>query len=317
MSDSAVKNSKVTHHTVEADFAGQRIDNFLIKLLKGVPKRYIYRILRKGEVRVNKGRIKANYRVQAGDDIRIPPLRVGQESKPGVVHKGLLQRLEKAIVFEDNKLIILNKPSGIAVHGGSGLSFGVIEALRQLRPEQRHLELVHRLDRDTSGCLVIAKKRSALRGLHELIRENRVDKRYLALVTGRFPKDKVEVNQPLRKNTLQGGERVVRVAADGKPAVTRFSVIRRFADATLIEAKLLTGRTHQIRVHTAYLGTPILGDDKYGDADENKRFRDRGLRRLFLHATSLRFKLPDEEDRRFVEAPLDDELQQLLDVLTE
>ncbi|PLY15951.1 MAG: 23S rRNA pseudouridine(955/2504/2580) synthase RluC [Sedimenticola sp.] len=315
MSESPAKNRKVSHETIEPGFEDQRIDNYLLKILKGVPKSYIYRILRKGEVRVNKGRIKADYRLKIGDEVRIPPVRMADPTAAPTPGKNLLEKLENAVIFEDNRLLIMNKPSGMAVHGGSGLSYGVIEALRAIRPDERQLELVHRLDRDTSGCLIIAKKRSALRSLHELLRENRVDKRYLALVAGNWNQNQVEVNQPLKKNTLQGGERVVRITEDGKPAITRFRVIERFRQASLVEARLLTGRTHQIRVHAAYLGTPILGDEKYGDTDSNKSIRQKGLKRLFLHAASLRLRLPDDEKDLFVEAPLDADLQQLLDVL--
>lgn len=315
MSESQEKNRKVRYEHIESGFEGQRIDNYLLKVLKGVPKSYIYRIVRKGEVRVNKGRIKADYRVKVGDEIRIPPVRVtetGDASQPGM---HLKNALENTTIFEDKRLLIINKPSSMAVHGGSGLSHGVIETLRSLRPQDRQLELVHRLDRDTSGCLALAKKRSALRSLHELLRTNRVDKRYLLLVAGSWPQDRAEVNQPLRKNTLQGGERVVRVSEDGKEAITRFKVVERFQSAMLVEAKLLTGRTHQIRVHAAWLGTPILGDTKYGDTDRNKAMRQLGLKRLFLHAASLRFRMPDDKQDIDVRAPLDADLEKLLEVL--
>ena len=314
MSEPQTKNRKVRYQTIESGFEGQRIDNYLLKILKGVPKSYVYRILRKGEVRVNKGRIKPDYRLAVGDEIRIPPVRVAEKTtwRPG---EQLLHKLENAIIYEDNRLFIINKPSGIAVHGGSGLSFGLIEALRTLRPDERHLELVHRLDRETSGCLIIAKKRSALRSLHELLRENRVDKRYLALIAGDMSDHRIEVNKPLKKNTLKSGERVVKVSDDGKPAVTRFQLVKRFKQANLVEVRLLTGRTHQIRVHSAFLGTPILGDEKYGHSESNKRFRNLGLKRLFLHAASLRFRLPGNQQEIFVEAPLDDDLQKLLDVI--
>lgn len=302
---------------MESGFDGQRIDNFLLNILKGVPRSYIYRILRKGEVRVNKGRIKARYRLQAGDLVRIPPVRVAEKQAPGKPDKRTLERLEQAVLFEDKRLIVLNKTSGLAVHGGSGLNYGVIEALRVLRPDERQLELVHRLDRDTSGCLLIAKKRSALRRLHELLRDNRVDKRYLALVAGKWRQDKVDVNAPLLKNTLQGGERVVRVDPRGKEARTLFHVVERFADCTLVEAKLMTGRTHQIRVHAAHLGTPILGDEKYGDADASRAMKERGLKRLFLHARLLRFRIPDDKQDLVIKAPLEPALEKLLEDLEE
>ena len=296
--------------------AGQRIDNFLLRELKGVPKSHIYRILRRGEVRVNKGRVKAVYRLKDGDRVRIPPIRVTEQATLVSPPPALALRLEQAVVYEDERFLVLNKPSGMAVHGGSGMAFGVIEALRAIRPEARHLELVHRLDRDTSGCLLISKRNGALRTLHDLMRRNQVDKRYLALLAGSWRRGSQVVQVPLRKNTLQSGERVVRVAADGKPAETRFHRLQRFARATLVEVDLLTGRTHQIRVHSAWLGSPVLGDDKYGDAEANKWARDLGLRRLFLHAHSLRFCWPGEKTLREYTAPLPDELQGFLKNLT-
>jgi len=293
---------------IDAGDAGQRLDNYLLRVLKGVPKSRIYRIVRKGEVRVNKGRVEVSYKLQAGDELRIPPVRVAEEGERPAVGEPLLQRLEAAILFEDERLLVLDKPSGLAVHGGSGVSLGVIEALRQIRPRERRLELVHRLDRDTSGCLMIAKRASALRELHELLRENRVDKRYLALAAGRLERDRIVVQAPLLKNILQSGERMVRVDPEGKPAETHFFVQRRYAQATLVEAQLLTGRTHQVRVHLAYLGNPILGDEKYGRDEDNKRARQQGLRRLFLHAESLRFPWEDGRELR-VSAPLPADLQ--------
>lgn len=297
--------------------AGQRIDNFLLRELKGVPKSYVYRILRRGEVRINKGRVKPVYRLKPGDLVRIPPVRVAAtEVSTGPSHQ-LQHRLEQAIIYEDERFMVLNKPSGLAVHGGSGMAFGVIEAIRHLRSDYRSLELVHRLDRDTSGCLLISKRRSTLRTLHELMRQNQVDKRYLALLDGSWRKGTQVVRAALRKNTLQGGERVVRVAADGKPAETRFRRIDRFKRATLVEAQLLSGRTHQIRVHSAWLGSPVLGDEKYGDSLANKWARARGLRRLFLHAHALRFRWPGEKQDFAVLAPLPDELQIVLQILKE
>ncbi|WP_428604595.1 23S rRNA pseudouridine(955/2504/2580) synthase RluC [Sedimenticola sp.] len=297
---------------VEPGYEGQRIDNFLINYLKGVPKSLVYRILRRGEVRVNKGRIKASYRLQVGDQVRVPPVRMADKAEPSRVDSRLLDRLEAAILYEDKRLLVLNKPSGIAVHGGSGLNFGVIEALRQLRPEERQLELVHRLDRDTSGCLLIAKRRSALRRLHELMRGNGIDKRYIALVKGNWHRDRLEVNVPLLKNTLQGGERIVTVDPRGKESVTRFSVRERLGEWMLVEARLLTGRTHQIRVHAAHLGTPILGDDKYGDSAANKEIKELGLKRLFLHAETLRFRWPEAKQDEVFKAALEPSLEQLL-----
>lgn len=291
---------------VAPEFAGQRIDNFLITYLKGVPKTLIYRILRKGEVRVNKGRIKPEYKLQAGDVVRVPPVRVPERDEPVPVAQGLLQRLEAAIVHEDKGLIVLNKPAGIAVHGGSGLSFGVIEAFRQLRPYAKELELVHRLDRDTSGLLMIAKKRSMLRHLHEQLRGDGVDKRYMALVRGNWPTAQKQVRAPLLKSNLRSGERMVEVNEEGKEALTLFKVLRRFGDfATMVEARPITGRTHQIRVHALHAGHCIAGDPKYGDEDFSREIRDLGGKRLFLHAYALTVPLPDGGELK-LEAPVDE-----------
>ena len=290
---------------VAPELAGQRIDNFLITALKGVPKTLVYRILRKGEVRVNKGRVKPEYKIQAGDIVRVPPVRLPERDEPAPVAQGLLQRLEAAIVYEDKALIVMNKPAGIAVHGGSGLSFGVIEALRQLRPDAKELELVHRLDRDTSGLLMIAKKRSMLRHLHAALRGDGVDKRYMALVRGHWPTAKKQVNAPLLKSNLRSGERMVEVNDEGKEALTLFRVLRRFGDfATIVEARPITGRTHQIRVHTLHAGHMIAGDNKYGDEDF-REIRELGGKRLFLHASALTVPLPDGGELK-LEAPVDE-----------
>lgn len=312
MSESEQKKSAVRFVRVEPGYEGQRIDNFLLNVLKGVPKSYVYRIIRRGEVRVNKGRKPPGYRVQADDFVRIPPLRLidREDVKPD---GRLLRRLERAILYRDDRFLIMNKESGLAVHGGSGVEYGAIEALRALFPEERELELVHRLDRDTSGCLIISRQRSALRVLHQLLRNNRIDKRYLALVDGSWSEDRIKVEQPLLKNTLKSGERVVKIDPLGKPAITRFQVRQRFNDCMLVEAKLVTGRTHQIRVHAAHLGTPILGDEKYGNDDSNRRLRRLGLKRLFLHAESLRFRWPETSTDFMIKAPLDKELQALLE----
>ncbi len=299
---------------IDAEQAGQRVDNFLLRELKGVPKTRIYRILRKGEVRVNKGRIKPTNRLQAGDQLRIPPIRTSQNTESPPEPTGL-GWLEQRILLEDERLLVLNKPSGMAVHGGSGLSYGVIEALRALRPDARFLELVHRLDRDTSGCLVIAKRRSQLRTLHELLRHGGVEKRYLALVQGAWQGGGRTVDAPLRKNTLQGGERMVRVDPEGKASRSRFLPQQVYRDASLVEVLLDTGRTHQIRVHAAHIGHPLAGDEKYGDAAFNRSMQGRGLRRLFLHAHNLSFHDPDTGRDIDVSAPLDTELRQVLDQL--
>ncbi|VAX09760.1 Ribosomal large subunit pseudouridine synthase C [hydrothermal vent metagenome] len=312
MSDKQRKTSGVTYVEVDDGRHDQRIDNFLLNHLRGVPRSYIYRILRRGEVRVNKGRVKARYRLQEGDSVRIPPVRLPEEKDITKPHEHVLQQLRESVLVDDKRLLALNKPAGIAVHGGSGLSYGVIEALRVLRPDDRQLELAHRLDRETSGCLLVVKKRSALRALHELLRTNQVNKRYIALLAGRWGQNRADVDAPLLKNTLQGGERVVRVNANGKQALTRFHVLERFPNATLVEAKPVTGRTHQIRVHAAHLGHPILGDDKYGEDKANRAVRDLGLRRLFLHAESLRFRWPDEQQEQYLKAPIATELQMVL-----
>ncbi|SQF97587.1 pseudouridine synthase RluD [Paucimonas lemoignei] len=291
---------------VAPEYAGQRIDNYLVTFLKGVPKTLIYRILRKGEVRVNKGRIKPEYKLQAGDIIRVPPVRVPERDAPVPVAQGLLQRLEAAIVYEDKALIVLNKPAGIAVHGGSGLNFGVIEAFRQMRPDAKELELVHRLDRDTSGLLMIAKKRSMLRHLHEALRGDGVDKRYMALVRGHWDTSQKRINAPLLKSNLRSGERMVEVNDEGKEALTLFKVLRRFSDfATLVEAKPVTGRTHQIRVHTLHAGHAIAGDTKYGDEDFSREIRDLGGKRLFLHAYMLTVPMQDGSELK-LQAPVDE-----------
>ena len=302
---------------IEPDFIGQRIDNFLLARLKGVPKSVIYRVLRKGEVRVNKKRIKPEYKLQQDDVVRIPPLTVAAEGEPVSVKLSMVKNLEQHILFEDNDLIVLNKPSGMAVHGGSGLQFGVIEALRALRPQAKHLELVHRLDRDTSGCLLIAKKRSVLTNLHEQLRNKTVEKKYWALVAGDWDNKVRKVTEPLKKNTLQSGERVVRVdEKDGKPSETRFRILQRYQQGTLIEAFPVTGRTHQIRVHTACKGHPIACDDKYGDNAFTSQMQQLGLNRLFLHAKTLSFIHPNTETTLRVEAPLDIALEQALTKLT-
>ncbi len=310
---------KVSWVEIDAEYAGQRVDNYLITRLKGVPKSHIYRILRKGEVRANGGRIKPHYRLKMGDKIRIPPIRVSESATPQAINSRLARRLEDAILYEDEDLIVLNKPSGLAVHGGSGVNLGVIEMLRVMRPAQTHLELVHRLDRDTSGCLLVAKKRSRLRQLHDLLRNNELEKTYIALVSGHWPKRKQQVNAPLLKNELKSGERVSRVSAEGKAALTTFKVLATFAETTLMEAKPVTGRTHQIRVHAQYAGHPIIGDTRYGDESVNKMMKSRGIKRLFLHASQIR--IPGAGLRSGLEltvtAPLDPDLQKILDTRLE
>lgn len=297
---------------IDAEHAGQRLDNFLFTRLKGVPKSHVYRILRTGEIRRNGGRAKAQDRLAAGDIVRLPPVRLAERESPELPLKLLRSRIEPRILHEDDDLLVLNKPSGMAVHGGSGLSYGVIEALRELRPQARALELVHRLDRETSGCLLIAKRRSALKSLHEQFRNDDVNKVYLALLTGQWAKSRWMVDAPLLKNVLQSGERLVRVAREGKAAMTEFRRLARYAEATLVEARPITGRTHQIRVHARHLGHPLAGDERYGDANANRRFRRLGLGRLFLHARETTFRHPRTQATLRVEAPPDDELTQLL-----
>ncbi|WP_277345637.1 23S rRNA pseudouridine(955/2504/2580) synthase RluC [Pseudomaricurvus alkylphenolicus] len=309
--------TKVRFLEVDPDRAGQRIDNFLMAELKGVPRTLIYRILRKGEVRVNKGRIKADYKLQPGDQIRVPPVRLPDSKTPPRASDQLRELLSRSILFENKGLLIINKPSGLAVHGGSGIQLGLIETLRQMRPEEHFLELVHRLDRDTSGCIMVAKKRSMLRYLHQQLRDGHVQKYYHALVKGRWPDHCREVNAPLKKNELSSGERMVRVDPEGKPSRTAFKILRRFRDSTLVEAKPITGRTHQIRVHAQCQGHALVGDTKYGSDDVNREMKQRGITRLFLHAAALSLVLPNDGGRLKVEAALDDGLAAGLDNLEE
>ncbi|MEX3629250.1 MAG: RluA family pseudouridine synthase [Burkholderia sp.] len=321
-SQKTVASGQVSMVEVGEEAAGQRIDNFLLRVCKGVPKSHIYRILRSGEVRVNKGRIDAQYRLAYGDVVRIPPIRVAaadpsRESTP-------VPPAEFEVVFEDEAMLVINKPAGVAVHGGSGVSFGVIEQLRQARPEARFLELVHRLDRETSGILMIAKKRSALVGLHEQSRDNRMDKRYYAAVHGEWAADwgrRRAVKVPLFKYSTPDGERCVRVQNDGLPSHTVFNLIDRWTDYAFLEAELKTGRTHQIRVHLAHLGLPIAGDAKYGDFALNKalaRANERpSLQRMFLHAYRLKLAHPLSGETLQFDAPLPDECRRFLDQLNE
>ena len=301
---------------IDEESAGQRIDNFLMRTCKGVPKSHIYRILRSGEVRVNKGRIGAEYKLQMGDLVRIPPIRVAEpsESRGKIVPSATFP-----IVFEDEHLLIINKPAGVAVHGGSGVSFGVIEQLRQAYPQAKFLELVHRLDRETSGVLMLAKKRSALVGLHEQIRENRMDKRYLACVRGEWTDARRIVKATLHKYLTPEGERRVRVQEDGQSAHTIFNLVERFDGYALLEAELKTGRTHQIRVHLQHLGTPILGDEKYGDYAFNRELSRSDakpqLKRMFLHAYKLKLTHPASVAPLLVEAPLPPECERFLQQL--
>jgi 23S rRNA pseudouridine955/2504/2580 synthase len=298
---------------VPEDRDGQRLDNFLFTLLKGVPKTHVYRLLRTGQVRVNGKRAKPDTRVSGGDMLRIPPVRVATPEDAVRASDRSLQRLDAQIVFEDRYFIAIDKPSGLASHGGSGIKLGAIEQIRQLRPQEA-LELVHRLDRDTSGILLFARRRSALTGVQTEIREGRVKKRYLALLAGSLTKAKVRVDAALRKSVLRGGERLVEVDPDGKPSRSEFRLIQAYAGYSYVEVLIDTGRTHQIRVHAQHLGAPVAGDDKYGDEEANKRLKDLGLRRLFLHAAQFEFRLPDGGEYSF-SAPLPPELSAVLDRL--
>jgi 23S rRNA pseudouridine955/2504/2580 synthase len=302
---------------VEGD-VGQRLDNFLMRVFRAVPKSHIYRVLRKGEVRVNGKRAKPEQRLVLGDRVRIPPIRVDAEATPGKPSTSLQQFIGGTVIHEDRDILIINKPAGVAVHGGSGLAFGVIEALRAARPELTELELVHRLDRDTSGCLILAKRRAALRELHAALREREMTKRYLALVCGRWTLGKKTLDLPLMTNQKQGGERMVRVHPEGQSAHSVFAPQRVFGKlATLMDIEIGTGRTHQIRVHAAYAGHPVTGDEKYGDKQCNDSLRSFGLRRMFLHAHTLQFARPGSGEAFTITAPLSEELQAVLNKLEE
>lgn len=310
-----MSKSPVQYITIAPALEGQRIDNFLITFLKGVPKTHIYKILRKGEVRVNKKRIKQTYRLQAGDQIRIPPMQLEESDTVVTPSKQLTAFLATRILYEDNNLLIINKPSGISVHGGSGVKLGIVEAMRAIYPALDQLELVHRLDRDTSGCLILAKKRSILRELHGLLREGHVKKIYHTLTKGHWKTSALRVEVPLRKNQLSSGERIVRVHEEGKPSVTTFKPLARYKYSTLMEALLETGRTHQIRVHAQFRGHQVAGDEKYGDKEFNKQMHLLGLKRLFLHAYFIEFTLPSTGQHIQITAPLDDDLQACLKAL--
>ncbi len=315
----------VRKEVIGAEDAGVRIDKVLARLLPGVPRTRIFRLLRQGEVRLNGKRVSGEVRVSEGDVLRVPPVRLEAPAAVGEqaprVSSRLAQQVQGAILHEDARLLVINKPAGIAVHGGSGVSAGVIEALRAARPEET-LELVHRLDRDTSGCLLVARKRSMLRSLHALLREDSsgesegFDKRYLVLVRGKWELGRKRIEAPLRTDIRVGGERTVKVDASGKDAASEFRVVQFFGNlATLLEVRLFTGRTHQIRVHAAYAGHPVAGDDKYGDRDFNRQMQDFGLKRLFLHAHTISFEDPDGRGLVSVSAPLPEELHRVVDAL--
>jgi 23S rRNA pseudouridine955/2504/2580 synthase len=307
--ETATRQTGVRKIRIDEDQAGQRIDNFLRRELPGLPKGRLYRILRRGEVRVNGGRVRAEYKLASGDEVRVPPARINTDSSapPSGTGRALLEQ----ILFEDRLMLVINKPSGMAVHGGSGVSHGVIEILRSARPELRDLSLAHRLDRETSGCLVLAKRRSALRMLHAMFRDGQVEKNYLALAIGDWQQGTQLIDAPLFVQHRQGGERHVIVSADGKAAQTRVRLSKSFGRYSLLQCQPLTGRTHQIRVHAAHAGHPLGGDERYGDAGENQQLKALGLRRLFLHAQSISF--PDESGNELhFTAPLADDLDQFL-----
>lgn len=310
------ENSQDSVRFVEIDqeSAGQRLDNYLIRILKGVPRSRIYRIIRKGEVRLNKGRVKPETRLTAGDSLRLPPIRTASRPAPPTLTPRLASILEKSILYEDNVMLIINKPAGLAVHGGSGVNLGLIEALRAARPDAPHLELAHRLDRDTSGCLMIAKRRSYQRRLQAaLSQRGRIRKVYQAVVHGRWPGRLSRINAPLERNILDNGERVVRVDAGGKQSLTEFRVLFRSGVLSVVEAMPATGRTHQIRAHCRHGGYPVVGDDKYGDREADRRLRRQGYGRMMLHAARLEIPALGEHPAVTVEAPMDEQMQALVD----
>mgnify|MGYP000864767879 FL=1 len=322
MKTHAISKDSVSLITVAEHEAGQRLDNYLIKILKGVPKSHIHRIIRAGEVRLNKKRCKPDSRIQTGDLLRIPPVRTAEKQRSSENRAQAVPAREFTIIYEDDALLVIDKPAGTAVHGGSGVSFGVIEQIRRARPEARYLELVHRLDKDTSGLLMIAKKRSALVKLHEAIRNDHPKKIYLALGVGKLPNDSFHVKLPLFKYTGAQGEKMVRVNEDGQSAHTIFRVLNRFSDdllhqvglsqLTLVQATLKTGRTHQIRVHLQSQHCPIAGDERYGDYQANKRLQKLGLKRMFLHAAELHLDHPLTGEKLILKAPLPQDLAQFV-----
>ena len=315
-----VSKDNVKQAIIAEEEHGQRLDNYLLKICKGVPKSHVYRIIRSGEVRLNSKRVSVSDRVSVGDVLRIPPIRIAQKHEEVVA--GAEIKVDLPILQEDDAMLVVNKPAGIAVHGGSGVSFGVIEALRRQRPEARFLELAHRLDRETSGLLLVGKKRSSLTALHDMFREGGsggvrgADKRYLLLVKGRWMDPVRNVKLPLLKYLLDSGERRVKVSDQGKVSHTVFRLQARWEHFSLLEAELKTGRTHQIRVHCAHLGFPIAGDEKYGDFALNKALARRGLKRMFLHAWKMDFPHPTREERLALEAPLPDALVEFLKTLS-
>ncbi len=324
----ASENKQISEHSaakilIDEASEGQRIDNFLAKVLKGVPKSHIYRILRSGEVRVNKGRVDAARKLNLNDIVRVPPIRMSAQSKGQAKARPVTAKFNDVIVYEDDALLVIDKPAGVDVHGGSGISHGVIEQLRLERPQAKFLELVHRLDRETSGLLLLAKKRTALVALHQAIRANKTDKRYAVMVAGEWHEQKKRVVLNLQKYVLPSGERRVNVVTDKKKdklneaqvSETLFYLKQSFEGFSLLEAKLVTGRTHQLRVQLAHLGFPILGDDKYGDFALNKRLHKQGLKRMFLHAAETKLQHPSTNERLRLQAPIPSDLAKFMESL--
>ena len=297
-----LSKARATTLEVGEESEAQRLDNFLLRRLKGVPKSHVYRVVRSGEVRVNSGRVKPDYRVRIGDKVRVPPIRMAKQEAR------VFRSIDFQIAYEDPSLLVINKPSGIAVHGGSGVSYGVIESLRATRPEAKMLELAHRLDRDTSGLLLIAKKRSALVELHRMLRDGEIEKIYVAVVKGVPARKHFDITEPLHKYVNAKGERRVAVKEGGLSAVTKVKLLKESKDFSLLQLRLMTGRTHQIRVHLAHAGHPVLGDDKYGDFEFNRALARQGVKRLFLHARRLAFQHPIEGRRIVLESPLPDDM---------
>ncbi len=308
------KTTGVQYVSVDFSQAGRRIDNFLQLQLKGVPKTRIYQMIRKGEVRVNGSRVKQNHRVDEEDVVRIPPVKLPESSQEAIYFSNkIITLIEASLLYEDDALLVINKPSGLVVHSGSGQKAGVIEYLRHMRPELKFLELAHRLDRDTSGCLILVKQPNVLKQVQNVLKDHTIEKHYLAFVKGHLRESNFEVSQPLRKNTLSSGERIVRVDANGKHAVSRFNRLHQFNLGSLVEVELITGRTHQIRVHSHYMGHPIAMDSKYGDKEFNKRVKKFGLKRMFLHAHTMLLPLPNYTEPLHLEAPLNHDLEQFLE----
>ncbi len=306
--------------TIDVNRVDQRIDNFLLSYLKSVPRSHIYKILRKGEVRVNKGRIKAHYKLQLNDQVRVPPIKLLKTDNETTVPKEIINAVMSSILYEDQDMIIINKPAGLAVHGGSNISYSLIQALRQARIHDDYLELIHRLDRDTSGCIMIAKNIISLRNFHHLLKNGKITKRYHALLMNTeetvLQEKQFTVNEPLLRSQLSSDERMVMVDSKGQEAITKFKIISRFGDYNLVEVIPVTGRTHQIRVHAAYINAPVAGDTKYGNKDFNKKMKQLGLSRLFLHSKQLEFKSPTTGEFISVEAPYDNKLQSILTSLS-